>query len=349
MRFGVVCVATALAAVGCASGGPPAGAPAGGAPIAVKVLAIAPSTVVDTIAGTGTIEARDSVDLRPEAQGTVTFVGYDDGSVVHKGDVLVRLHQEADRARVADAEARLTLAQARLTRVQALFDKANAARQDLDQAVADRDLAVAARDLARDGLRKTEVRAPFDGVMGRREVSIGATVGPTSTQATVGHIDDLSALVVEVALPERDLPHVIQGSVAHISVDALPNVKFDATVRYVAPHVDAGTRTFVVRAEIPGGDPHLRPGLTAVVEIVVAERADALMVPTQAIVPGAAGTSVFVAGPDDKAKLVAVTTGVRQADGIEITDGLHPGDRVIVEGLVKLQPGAAVAATEFTP
>lgn len=346
MRVAAVWGAALFAAVGCATGGAPPVAPTASPPIAVKVIHLAPSAIADTVVGTGTIEAHDSVDLRPEAQGTVAFIGYDDGSVVHKGDVLVRLHQEADRARVADAEARVTLAEAKLTRVQALFSKANAARQDLDQATADRDLAVAARDLARDGLRRTEVRAPFDGVIGRREVSLGATVGPLTT---IGRLDDLSALVVEVALPERDLSHVIDGSVAHVTVDALPGATFNATVRYVAPRIDAGTRTFVVRAEMPGGDDRLRPGLTAVVAIVVAERTGALMVPTQAIVPGAGGSSVYVAAEDDTAKLVPVTTGVREADSIEITDGLHPGDRVVVEGLVKLRPGATVSVAEFAP
>ncbi len=323
-----------------APSGPGGGAPGGPPPpIPVKIWPAAGRALANDLRGTGNIEAVDTVDLRVEAQGTVAFVGFVDGQHVNKGDVLVRLRQDAERARLDDALARAKLAEARLSRTSALFDRTNASRQELDQAEAERDVALAARDLAQDGLRRTELRAPFDGVVGARSVSVGATVGPT---VPITRIDDLSALFVEVWLPESAIGDVDVGDPADVVVDALPGHPFAGTVSFVASRVDDASRSVSVRVALPVDDA-LKPGLTAQVTVKASEHANALLVPTQAVVETAMGPALWVVGPDDKAVRSPVTTGARSASTIEVTAGLEAGQRVIVEGLVRLQPGAAVA------
>jgi membrane fusion protein (multidrug efflux system) len=330
---------TAFLALACSSGG--TGATPGGPPpaIPVKVVTLAAAPLEHTLAEVGTIEAVDSVVLQPEITGVVVELGFEDGQPVHEGDVMARLRGDAARAQVDDAEARTTLAQAKLDRVQALFDQKNASRQELDQATADRDLARAAVDLARDTRRKTEIRAPFDGVAGRRLVSVGATVTPTTA---ITRVDALAVVTVDAAVPERELASVTNGQAVRVTVQAWPDSPFEGVITYVAPRLDAATRTVPIRARIENADLRLRPGMTARITIVTSTTDAAFVVPTEAIVTGPQGAAVYVAGADDKAVMKPIHTGTRFERTIEVLDGVDAGDRVIVEGLVKLQPGSAV-------
>jgi membrane fusion protein (multidrug efflux system) len=306
---------------------------------AVRVTTVAPSAMRGALSLTGSVEAEESEDVRPETQGQVAKIAFDHGQRVAAGDVLVRLRDAEARASVAEAEARLSLAATKLERTQGLFDRQNASRQDLDTARADRDLAQAAVDRAREQLRRTVVRAPFDGVVGLREVSVGEVVDPSRVLTRIESVDRLS---VDVQVPERALPQVALGLPATVAVDALPGEEFAAEVTFVGPRVDATTRTAPVRVRVEDPERGLRPGMTARVELTSAEIPDALLVPTQAVVTGATGSSVWVVNAEGKAELRRVTTADRTAETVRVVDGLAPGERVIVEGIVRLRPGAAV-------
>jgi membrane fusion protein (multidrug efflux system) len=331
-------------ALACGHGGEEAAtAPAAPMATAVKVVTVGTEPMERATTTFGTIEALQTAELRPEASGTVARVAFEDGDTVEKGQLLLKLRDDAAKAQQADAEARLALADAKHGRVAALFEKQNTSRQELDQATAERDLARAAVDLARDAVRKTEVRAPFDGVVGRREVSVGASVGPSTT---VTRIEDLTQVTVDLALPERLLSVVAVGSAVRVRVDAFPADVFEGEIKYVAPRIDEATRTVEVRAHVPNEDRRLRPGLSAEVEVVTASRPDALMVPTQAVQTTDKGTTVFVVDAESKAQIRPVKTGTRTDDRVEVLEGLAAGDKVVVEGLVRLAPGAAVRITE---
>ncbi|MFZ5479651.1 MAG: efflux RND transporter periplasmic adaptor subunit [Myxococcota bacterium] len=317
------------------------------AAVPVRVEVLAPAPLERAVEATGTVEAIDSAEIRPEVQGLVEAVLFDDGATVRKGQPLVRLRAADARATLLDAEARATLAGASLERAQALFDRGDVAKAELDRAAADAQLARAAVARAEEAVRRTTIAAPFDGVVGRREVSVGALVGPANP---VTRIEGLRNLVVDVALAEDVLAAVAPGQPA--IVGALDRT-FPGTVAFVAPRVREATRTVDVRIAVAEPGP-LRPGMTATARIVTASVPDALLVPTQALVRSATGPAVWVVGEDGKAAQRPVKTGERTETRAEIVEGLAPGDRVVTEGLARMRPGVAVeikadAPAEATP
>jgi membrane fusion protein (multidrug efflux system) len=334
-------VALLVALLGCSrtdANAPQAGPP----PVPVKVTTLVAKPLDRVLVATGTVETVESADIRPEIQGLVEDVLFQDGAVVKRGDPLVRLRSQDARASLLDAQARSQLAAVDLERARTLFDRGDVARAELDRAVAADSLAKANLDRAQETLRRTTVAAPFDGVAGKREVSPGELIDPTHT---ITRIESLSRLVVDVAFAESDLGRLGTGQVAEVATDALPGEKFPGTVTYVAPRVREDTRTVDVRVAITDTAMRLRPGLTAVARIVTSRVEDAILVPSQAIVRSDAGPAVYVAIEADrkaKAELRPITTGERTSEEVEVTKGLVAGDAVIIEGLARLKPGAPV-------
>lgn len=316
--------------------------PSGGGSTPVKVLTVSPSASQGSMALTGTVEAEETVEIRPESTGPVASIGFDHGQQVHEGDVLLRLRDTDARAAVSEAEARLALAQTSLDRNQALFDRQNASRQDVDRSVAERDLATAQLAHAREQQRRTVVRAPFDGVTGLREVAPGEVVDPSRV---VTRLESVARVVVDVDVPERWLTRVAVGQPASITVDARPGDRFDGEVVFVAPRITAETRTARSRIRVPNEDGRLVPGMTARVSVAGEAEADAILVPSQAIVTSASGPSVWVVSPEGTVEARRIETADRGADLVRVVSGLAAGDQVVVEGLIRLRPGAHVEVT----
>jgi membrane fusion protein (multidrug efflux system) len=310
--------------------------------VPVRVEAVAPAALGRSVEAVGVVAAVDTVEIRAEMAGLVSSVEFTDGQHVKKGDVLVRLHDADAQAAVLDASARAELARLSLERTKSLFERDDVAQSEVDQAEADDALARAAVQRAREALRRTTIAAPFDGVVGRRDVSPGQTVDPARV---LTRVEALDALVVDVALPERDLARVAAGQPARIDVPALAATDVPGTVRFVAPRVRDDSRTVDVRVAVEGTIENLRPGMTANVRIVTEEVADAILVPTQAVVQSGDQASVWVVGADGAVAARPVTLGERTADRVEIAAGLAPGDSVVVEGLSRMRPGVKVEPT----
>lgn len=332
-------------AAGLACGGRGGGGGAGPAPdptTPVRVLRVAPTDTAWTLEGQGTVVAERSVVLKSEAAGLVSEVGFTHGDRVSAGAVLVRLVDGDARGAAAEAEAAVVLAEAQLGRTRALAERQNASPADLDRAAAEASLARARRDRARDAVRRTVVRAPFAGVVGLRGVSRGDLLQPGSVITT---ITDLSALSVDVAVSERELAGLAPGMAASVTVDAVPGLTQAAQVVFVSPELDRGTRTGVVRVALTDPDPAVRPGSTARVAFAGSTVA-ALQVPTQAVLATARGSAVYVVDADGAAQLRPVVTADRDSASVRVVDGLVAGDAVVVEGLVRLRPGAKVRILE---
>lgn len=333
-------LASLLLAAGCGDGESASKAPSGPpSAVPVRVLEVAPRALERAVEATGAVEAEHTVRLQPETTGQVVEVAFRDGQRVEKGQLLVRLRDGDARAAVDDAKARVDLAALELARAKELRARENVSQADLDRAVAEHALAAAALDAAQEALRRTRVVAPFAGTLGRREVSPGAVVSPTTV---LTGLEALDRLLVDVALPEDALARVAPDQVATVSVSALPGETFPGVVTYVAPRVREDTRTVDVRVELdnPGG--RLRPGMSAAVRIVTETAPEALTVPTEALVNSARGPSVYVVGEDGAAALRPVRTGDREAGAVEVVEGLAAGDRVVVQGFARLRPGAKV-------
>ncbi|MDP2310973.1 MAG: efflux RND transporter periplasmic adaptor subunit [Pseudomonadota bacterium] len=306
-------------------------------PVRVEVLVAAPAE--DALSATGTVEAVNTAELRPEVAGLVEAVLFEDGDNVRRGQALVRLRDADAKAALTEARARMSLATLERDRRAPLVGGGDVSQAELDRAEAE--VALAAAELARadEGLRRTVLVAPFDGVVGRRDVARGERIDPS---IAITRIEGLAQLVVEVALPEAALASVAVGQPAVVRVDALPGRTFPGRVSYVAPRVAADTRTVDVRVAITEPDPLLRPGMTGAVRVVTLIRADAVRVPTQAVIRSAAGAAVYVVAPDGTATLRPIRTGERTEDRIEAVEGLAAGDSVVIEGLARLRSGAAV-------
>lgn len=312
-------------------------------PQPVRTAAVATAPLDETATATGVLEAVASVELRPETSGTVTDVGFEDGAKVTRGQRLLLIRPDAANADAHAASSQLQLRNAELKRVKELHGSEYASAADLEAAQGARDLASANAEKARDTVRRTEIRAPFDGVVGKREVQPGDYV---DTSRVITRLEDLTAVYVDAAFPERLLPALRQGQPVEVTIDAFPGEAFQGTLSYVAPRLEASTRMIEVRARIENpvvdGSPRLRPGLGARITVTVARREAAIVVPAQAIVASGGGNTVWVANAG-KAEARPIKIGVRRADSVEVVEGLKPGDAVIVEGLVKLYPGAAIA------
>ncbi len=288
----------------------------------------------------GALVADAAVSVRAEVAGVVSEVGFRDGDGVRAGAVLVRLRDAEARAAEAEAEAELALARADLARAEALFAKAHIAAAEVDAARARRDLAAARALRAEESLRRTVVRAPFDGVVGVRAVERGDVLDPSREITTLTRLDPILA---DLDLPERLAAWVGRGQAATVRVEAWGDEVFEGEVSYVAPSLDAATGTLRVRVSLPNGDARLRPGMTVRASIVLAPPRPVVAVPAVAVTTRADGPMVWVVA-DGVARARPVRTGERQESTVVVTEGLADGEEIVVEGVVRLRDGIAVTA-----
>ncbi len=320
----------AALAQGGGAGGPP--------PMPVEAATVQPTPLTRTVQAVGSLRSGESVMIRPEVAGRVAEIAFDEGAPVEEGQVLVRLDAAAERARVASAEAQLALTRANYARAQELARKNNVSQAALEEAASHMRVDQAAVAVARTALDKTEIKAPFAGVVGLRQVSVGAYVAPGQDLV---NLESMHPLKVDFRVPEVFATQLRPGQTVEIIVDALPGKTVDGEVSAIDPRVDVNGRSVMLRALVPNEDRGLKPGMFARVTLVLEEKPDALMVPEQALVPKGK-TQLVVRVEDGKAAYTPVRTGQRQDGLVEIVDGLGAGDQIVTAGQIKLQPGQPV-------
>ncbi len=312
----------------------------------VTFAAVQEERLEDQFATTGTLLPWEAVELRAEVSGRITALRFEEGSRVQQGQTLALIDTRVLEAERAAAQTRRDLAALQAQRQRELFEIGGLSRQALDQAesaarVLDAELDRYAAEIAR-----RRIVAPFSGEVGLREVSVGAYVSPGDRIATLRVTQPLK---LEFTVPERYLGRVRPGDAVEFTVPGRDE-SFTASVYAVEPAVDVSTRAFAVRARTGNADGALTPGAFAEVALVFNSIADALLVPTVAVVPGADSASVFVVR-SGKAMPRRIGTGVRTADRIQVTSGLAAGDTVLTSGFEEVRPGQPVraAATGFDP
>src|SRR6266567_1450536 len=339
-----VVAALAIAAGACskskASG---AGDPGGGAPMGmpVEVVVARADTVRDEIAATGQIEAVQSIDLRPEVDGRIVEILIREGQEVDQGTPLFKVDDAQLQAQVAQLEAQRDLAQQALARAKDLAQQNASSTADLEKAEAEARSAQAQYDLQRIRLDRTTVRAPFAGVVGQRYVSLGDYV-TTSTRLASLHTVNPQRATFQV--PERFARLLRPGQEVTFRVAAIPGRDFTGEVDFVDPVVQLPGRTILVKARVPNGQRLLQPGMFIEARLVTAVRANAIVVPEDAVVPLQGASYVWVVS-DGKAERRSVALGVRTPGFVELTSGVQAGTQVVVGGLELLAPGAPVRAT----
>lgn len=318
-------------------------AQAGGPPfIPVNMMKVEATPISNVVNAVGALIAEDSVVLRPEIDGRIARLLFREGQPVKKGAVLVELDAAEQRARVAAAQADLTLAERRYKRSEELVAQHFISKQALDEARANVDILRARLRQEQVALDKTVIRAPFSGVVGLRQVSVGAYVGKGNDLV---RLDALSTLKLEVPVPETYLARVRVGQPITLTVDALPGQTFSGRVHAIDPAVDPVSRNVWVRARIanPGGA--LKPGMFARASADLGGKASAIVLPEQAIVTRPDGNYIFAA-VDGKADLRKVVLGKREPGRVEVVSGVAEGETVVLDGQIKLRPGVPVVTLE---
>lgn len=323
-----------------------AAAPAAGSravPVEARVVQV--STVVDEVSAVGTLRSNESVVIRPELAGRIAEIHFDEGEPVEQGSVLVELDDSTYRAELANAQASLNLASRTFERLDDVFRKGSATARERDEALAQLESARAALQLVRARLDKTDIVAPFSGILGLRRVSPGDYVTPGQDLV---NLEDIDPLKVDFRIPERFLSSLRTGQEIRVRVDAFPGRTFEGRVYAIDPQIDPGGRSIAIRARIDNPARELRPGLFARVRLIVDVRPDALVVPEQAIVPRGESRYVFRI-VDGRAMLTEVRIGQRTGGAVEIVDGLDEGDTVVTAGHLKIRDGVPVSVVGATP
>ena len=330
---------TAVPGPAASAAGPGAGlggAPGGSAMVEAAKVATAPLS--KAITAVGSLRSDESITVRPEVAGRVAFIGFEEGQRVPRGATLVRLDPAINQAEVQQSQANLTLARAKYERALELQGKGFISGQAKDEAENNLKVAEAAVALANARLAKTEIKAPFTGVIGLRSISVGDYV---KEGADIVNLEAIDALKVDFRVPEIYLKEIAVGQTLQVTLDALPGKTYEGRVFAINPLVDAAGRAIVIRAQVKNTDTALRPGMFARVRLFTRTAEDALVLPEQALVPQGEDQYVFRI-VDGKAARAKVTVGQRRDGLVEIVDGLVAGDLVVTAGQLKLRDGSPV-------
>jgi len=291
----------------------------------------------------GSLWARDAVMLRAEITGKVAEIDFKEGSAVEQGQLLLKIDDSLLRAELDQAQANLQLKQSQYARAQQLTQEGFISAQARDEVASELAVSQAQAKLAQAQLDKTSIRAPFDGVLGFRSVSIGDYVAPGTDLVRIEAIDPL---FVEFQIPEHYLPMVKEGTPVTLRFDALSGEFFPGQIDVIAPALDAQGRAVRLRARIPNSDMRLRPGMFARVQVHL-EQHEAVMIPESAIAPSAGEQYIFVLQPDQTVRRRSVKIGIRRGGWVEVS-GIEPGQEILITGLQKVRDGAKVQAVSRT-
>ncbi len=332
------------------SGTPPqaaTAAPAAAKPqgLPVKAVAVVIGKVADDVTAVGSLLARQSVIIRPEIDGSIAGLHFEEGQAVAGGARLVTMDSTEVDAQVAGVKADLKTEEQRLARSQELFEQKFISKDALDVQNGNTARLRAKLREAESRAAKTVIRAPFSGILGLSQVSRGAYLKAGSD---IVRLADISFIKVDFRIPEVYLAKVRPNQEIALRLDAYPGEEFRGHVFAVEPAIDEKTRTILMRARIPNKTNKLKPGMFARVVVTLENRSSAILVPEQAIWPQGQDSYVFRV-VEGKALLTKITIGNRQPGQVEIIQGLNPNDIVVTEGQMKLRDGAPVMVMSPPP
>ncbi|MBH8557771.1 efflux RND transporter periplasmic adaptor subunit [Hymenobacter negativus] len=321
-----------------AKGGGKGGAGGPGAKVPVQVYVVAATRLSDQVAATGSIIADEAVTIQSEISGKITSLNIQEGKPVRKGQLLFTINAADVQAQLQKQEYNIKLYQDQEKRQRTLLAKEYISRQEYEQS--NNALLTAQADLAalRVTLSKAYVRAPFDGILGLRNTSVGAYVSPGTAITTLSRVQPVK---VDFNVPSRFAQSVRVGDPVLVTDEATTK-KIEAKVYAINPQIDPVSRTLPVRAVYANKNMELRPGGFVKVNLELGETAEALQIPTEAVVPVASGYTVFTV-KNGKAVIQPVNIGVRSDKLIQITKGLAVGDTIIRTGILQVKAGDKVA------
>lgn len=311
--------------------------PGGKTALNVSGIVLKPQVFLDNLSLSGSIEANEQVDIRSEISGIVESINFQEGTMVSKGQVLFKVNDIELRAQLANVKTSQGLASENERRAKLLLEKEAISQEEYDIASADFKSSKAQTQLIQAQIAKTTVRAPFSGKIGLRAISNGTYVTPTTP---IAKLVNTSQLKITFSIPEKYASQMKVGNALSFTT-AGSTEKFDAKIYAIEPEIEVATRTLKVRAIAQNLDGKLYPGTFANVALPLDHIKDALLVPTEAIIPIQNGKKIFIS-ENGKAKEVVVQTGSRTEKEILVLTGLKAGDTVLTSGVMTLKNGSPI-------
>lgn len=322
-------------------------APAGGgmgkgAPIRVTAFVTSALPLENNIFSSGTVKAFDEVMLIPETAGKLMQLNFNEGSYVSKGTLLVKINDNDLKAQKNKLDLQLKLANEKVARLKSLLEIKGVSQEEFDAANNYLQTLESDIDFVKAQIAKTEIRAPFDGKIGLRNVSEGSFV---NNSTIIASMQQTKQLKIDFTVPEKYASVVAIGNFVRFKVE-YADENFQAKVIAIEPKIDEQTRNITIRAIYNNDKNLIFPGAFARVELVANKKQNAILIPTEAIIPELKGKKVFVS-KSGKAIPIKVKTGVRNDAMIEIVDGLNVGDTVITTGMMAIKPESEVIITKI--
>ena len=306
-------------------------------PSRVDAFLVETRTISESIEVSGNIVADESTEIHPEVSGRIVTLNVNEGARVSKGAVLAKLYDGDLQAQKRKLQVQLQIAQQTEDRYDQLQKIGGISKQDYDITKLNVSNIRADLDIINTSIARTVIRAPFTGKLGFKGVSTGAFVTPASVITT---IQKTSGLRIDFNVPEKYISQLKPGHYVNFTVEGSSR-NYTAVVDATESGITESTRSLTIRARVRGDEGGLVPGNFAKVRIAFDPDPNAIMVPTQAVLPQARGKRVFVYR-GGTAEAVDVTTGTRDSAMVQITGGLKPGDTVITTGLLAIRPDAKV-------
>jgi membrane fusion protein (multidrug efflux system) len=306
----------------------------------VEAFIVKPSVLDQSITISGTLKPFEETVIMPEVSGRVVAINLQEGKTVKRGTVLIELFNDDLKAQLRKSQAQLQIAEENLKRQDELIKVNGISQSDYDQAQLQVKAITADIEVLNVQIGRTKIKAPFDGTVGLRNVSLGAQVSTNTALVTLREVDKLK---LDFSVPEKYSSEIIPGTKVQFTLQG-DEQKYDAEVLASEQGIDYTNRNLKVRAIVQTPSPSLVPGAFATVELRLKQIEKALLIPNQAIIPQERDKRVIVASKG-KAKFVVIKTGIRKASRVEVLSGINPGDTIITTGLLFLRPGALLKYT----
>ena len=303
----------------------------------VNAKIIKPQLLKDEIKISGSLLPDEEVDLSFETSGKIIEINFEEGSQVKKGQLLAKVNDRPLQAQLQRLVAQLKLAEDRVFRQNALLERDAVSKEAYEQVKTELATLNADIDLIEANIAQTELRAPFDGVIGLRQVSVGTYASPTTI---VAKLTKVSPLKVEFSVPERYASQIKKGTNLNFRIEGKLDA-FSAKVYAVESTIDPNLHQFTARALYPNTNRALLPGRYTSIQLKKEEIPNAIAIPTEAIVPEMGKDKVFLY-KSGKAEPVEVTTGIRTDAEVQIVRGLQVGDTILTSGTLQLRLGLPV-------
>lgn len=311
-------------------------------PVSVDIILTKTQVLVSDIEVPGSLLANESTEIRPEVSGKLVQLNVKEGSFISQGALLAKLYDGDLQAQKRKLEVQLKIAEQTENRQAQLLKIQGISQQEYDLSLLQVHNLNADIDIINEAIRKTEIRAPFNGKIGFKSISPGAFVTPSNIICTVSQV---SQLKLQFTIPEKYSSEIKNGQSIDFTVDGSDKT-FNATVSATESFIEENTRSLSVRSIVKTPNPFLVPGVFAKVRIQLGRNDKAIMIPTVAVVPMGRKKQVFLF-KNNKATATDITTGVRDADKIQVLTGLNLGDSVITTGLLFLKQGSDVKLSKI--